>query len=483
MIPGGSIDRGSLSDLTGLQQAELLAAGTVTSAELVEACIVAADREDQALGLFITRLDDQAREWAASADEARAAGDPRPLLGVPFAVKDLHPMAGVPCTLGSAAIEPLMAPADGQAVGLLRAAGLIPIGTTNACEFGPACYTRTTMAGDARNPWDPTKSASGSSGGSAAAVAARVVPWAHASDGAGSIRLPASVCGLVGLKPSRGVTPAQGPSFLDLGVEGALTRTVADSAALFDVLAGGVGPTRLYPLRPVEYDARPLRIAVCIDAGATVAVDEESAAAVADTAETLRGLGHTTVEISDLLGEIDRTIATSAVLDLFAAGLTLNVDMAVPADRRDDLQPYTRYLAARGATLTGSQILATQAMLAAVSMRALAKQSEYDLVLTPTASRPQVSVDEFWLDQGDETFAAMVQWAAFAPIANCTGQPAISLPFSQTREGLPLGVQLLGMPGQDRTLLAVAADLERVRPWADRRPSRDVVASAVTAGS
>lgn len=449
----------SLTELSGLEMADLLASGAVSSRELVLASLAAADTHGERLGIFITRLDAQALAWAEEADALRRDGDTRRLLGVPYAVKDLHPLAGVPCTMGSSALPATIAVQDSPTVARLRAAGLVAIGTTNACEFGPACFTRTDLAGDARNPWDERMSASGSSGGSAAAVAARVLPWAHASDGAGSIRLPASVCGLVGHKPSRGVSPAQSSSFIDFAVEAALTRSVADARALFEAITLP-GHRRLYGHPAAPASNRRLRIAVCVDAGGENPVAAECANAALEAAGLLQAEGHEVHQIGVLLSEAHRAIARSALLDVMSAGIAAATSVAIPADNLELLQPYTRWLRERGMHISGAHLLASQTMLSAVTAAALEAQETYDVLITPTVTRPQVIVDEFCYEQGQQSFDAMAAWAAFAPMANWTGQPAISVPFTTDELGRPIGVQLIGRVGDDLSLLALAEVLE-----------------------
>jgi amidase len=226
-------------DLTALEQRDALRGGDISSKELTEHYLARIDRYDEQLGAFVEVTADLARIEAAKADDALHAGDHSPLLGMPIAFKDLHFVAGVPITMGSTAIDPMVMPVDAWTVGLLRQAGSVTLGTTHAPEFGAPCYTHSDVVGrPAVTPYDTTRYAAGSSGGAAAAVAAGLLPAAHGSDGAGSIRLPAAACGLVGLKPTRGrVSTAPLPSFQSWTTEGPLTRTVADAGLLLDVMA------------------------------------------------------------------------------------------------------------------------------------------------------------------------------------------------------------------------------------------------------
>ena len=477
-------DPTDLAALDATAQAELVATGECTAAELVDAAIARVEATDPAINAVIHPLFDRARARAA----APVAG---PFSGVPMVVKDLDGrLAGAPLHLGNKLLKEIgyVAPDSSYLFDKLEQAGFVFVGKTNTPEFGLQTTTEPHAYGPTRNPWDPTRGVGGSSGGSAAAVAAGMVPVAHAGDGGGSIRIPSSQCGLVGLKPSRGrvsLGPQDGEVWNGLVARHVVTRTVRDSAAILDVLAGempGDPYTAPPPDRPwadvVDTDPRPLRIGLRTDAIAAMCeVDTECAAAAEATAKTLESLGHT-VELASPAA-LDETELVATFLHVVAANALLLVEelaeMAGRAVTADDVEPGTWALAEAGRGITALQYQQTIAAAQAWTRRVLAwwhTDEPYDVLVTPTlAALPPVLGTLNPVD-GDPAMATILQtpYAAFAAAFNVTGQPAMSVPVAMSDGGLPIGVQLVGAAHREDVLLAVAGQLERATPWAARRP-------------
>ena len=471
-----------LHDLTALEQREALRRRDISATELLEHYLVRIEQHGADLGAFVTLTEDLARSEAKLADDRLAtaldAADLPPLLGLPLAFKDLHMVGGVRTTMGSAALTDLVPPADGHVVGLLRRAGVVTVGTTQAPEFGPTCYTETDVVDrPAVTPYDTTRYASGSSGGSAAAVSAGLLPFGHASDGAGSTRSPAAVCGLVGIKASRGrVSLAPNTSFVAWGSEGPLGRTVADAALLLDVMAEPPA-SDLYGLaRETSFlDAagrdpeRPLRVLRYTDPGLDVDVDPEVLDSIDAAAVLLADLGHEVVDGVNPQPWDDALL--DAMLVFFGGGLQATVDVAIPPDRRHLLRPYTQWCIEHGKQKSAADYVAATGLLARAASAHLAATAAYDVVLTPVSSRPAVPVGWFSEQGVDQEGRRMLGWSAFTPWANLTGQPAMSLPLHGTAAGLPVGVQLTAARrGDDALLVSLAGQVERAAPFAHRHP-------------
>ncbi|MEI5675906.1 MULTISPECIES: amidase [unclassified Nocardioides] len=461
-----------LHDLTALEQGELVRRREVSPAELVDHYLERADRLDS-VGAFVTLTPDLARERAAALRDAPDAG---PLHGVPTAIKDLNLTAGVPTSLGSAAFADFV-PDVSDAVTLgLEAAGMISLGKTSTPEFGSPCYTEPEGRPPAVTPWDRTRMAGGSSGGAAAAVAAGLVPVAQGSDGGGSIRIPASCCGLVGLKPSRGRVsgfPMYGEP-TGLATAGSIARTVRDAAAMLDAIAGRrVGDPAWAPppsetfLASCDRDPGRLRIARFSEPVITdAALDPECRRAWEDASLLLESLGH---EVVDVAVPLPR----EAVPVFETCWAVLTALSVVPPEREHLLRPLTRWLGERGRAVSGPDFgLAIGAMrrFAAGALTALAP---YDAVLTPTVATPPLPVGAI-RDDADPAadFEAQKRFTPYTSAWNVTGMPAVSLPLHQTPDGLPVGVMLAARPAEDPLLLALAAQVESAAPWADRRPPR-----------
>ncbi len=467
---------GLLHDLSALEQAAAIRRGEVSPVALAEHYLGRIEATGDAVGAFVTVTAeaalDRARSLAAAGEGERPA-----LYGVPIAVKDLNLTAGVPTTLGSRSYADFVPPVDDHVVTLLRAAGTVSLGKTNTPEFGLPCYTEPDVAPPARTPWDLDRSAGGSSGGGAAAVAAGLLPFAQGSDGGGSIRIPASVCGVFGLKPSRGRVSGGplGGDVTGLAINGPLTRTVADAAALLDAMAVPMpGDPHWAPPLPagetfLAAAARPpgrLRIGRFIDPpvpGAQVHPDCRVAWEAASA--LLASLGHEIEDIALPFGP-ELIAMFEVVWSVSATGVPVD-----PA-REGELRPLTRWLRSRGNDCSGADFFRALSGLqyaARVSIRATAA---YDAVLTPTLAQPPLLVGAL-RDDADPAadFEAQKRFTPFTAVYNLTGQPAVSLPLFCNDAGLPIGVMLVGRPAAEATLLSLSAQLEAACPWRDRHPA------------
>ena len=465
-----------LHDLTALEQAAAVRAGEVRPVELVEHYLARIEGR-AALGAFLTLTPERALRAAAAAERRlRRGGDLPPLLGVPTAIKDLNNTAGVRTTFGSVVMADFVPTVDDAVVEKLAAAGTISLGKTNTPEFGFPCYTDNELAGPARCPWDTSRLAGGSSGGAAVAVAAGMLPFAQGSDGGGSIRIPASVNGLFGIKPSRGrVSNAPfGGDVTGLGTNGPLARTVRDAAAMLDAMAGPVtgDPAWAPPLPEGETFLgaadRPtgrLRIGRYLESAMPgVSLAPEIAAALDDAAALLESLGHTVEDVPgtmlgpDVLANFERVWSLS--------GTTL----PVPPERVGDLRPLTRELRARGLAMSAQTAMESLFALRVFARRFVQATAGYDVLLTPVTTMTARPLDWFDAD-GAEDFERQKRYAAFTALYNVTGQPAVSVPLHWTPEGLPVGTMLVGRPTDEATLIALSAELEQARPWAHRHPA------------
>jgi amidase len=460
----------SLHDLTALEQGDAVRRGEVSPLELVD---YYADRADT-VGAFITTTHDQAREHARRLTTSGRPGAAGPLWGVPTGIKDLHPTAGVRTTFGSAAYDDFVPDASDNVVLSVEAAGMPSLGKTNTPEFGSPCYTEPDVAPPAVTPWDTSRTAGGSSGGAGAAVAAGLLPVAPGSDGGGSIRIPASCCGLVGLKPSRGRVSGA-PMYGDpigLATPGTLARTVRDAAALLDVLEGRrVGDPFWAPEPTTSFldacDREPGRLRVArfiAPVIADVAVDPSSVAAWESASVLLEELGH---DVED----VPVPIPPAAVADFETCWAVLTALSPAPPGREDRLRPLTRWLGERGRAVSGPEFGLAIGSLRRHAAAALAALASYDVVLTPTLARPPALVGEL-RDDADPArdFDNQKDFTPWTSAWNVTGMPAISLPLHWTDDGLPVGVMLAARPAEEELLLALSAQVEQAAPWLDRRP-------------
>jgi amidase len=462
-----------------LELAAALRRRELSAVELLDACLAAVDELDPRLNAVIWRNDDDARAAAAEADRRLAADDRSdeaaraPFLGVPLPIKDLTPVAGWPVSYGSRGAPAEVSQESELVVDAFVRAGFVLCGRTNTPEFGVMTVAENSRYGITRNPWDPTRSPGGSSGGAAAAVAGGMFPIAHANDGGGSIRIPASYCGLVGFKPSRGRVPRLAQSWLGAVVEGVVARTVADSAAVLDAIAGP-DPLAWYnapaPARPFvqELDAPPgrLRIGLMAQAPLGMPTDESCTAAARAAAAMLEELGHAVeeVEVPTISEEMvpPFIVLTQAGLADYEGVDWSAVEPHIAHQRRasGELGAYDYVLAARTLEL--------------LSRRELVRWGrDFDVLLTPTSAILPPQAGAIMAAQHaapDQPVLDVVASVAFTAFGNVAGLPAVSLPLHWSEEGLPVGVQLTAGPWQDASLIALAAQLERARPWSDRRP-------------
>ena len=457
-----------LAFLPAVEQARLVKAGEVSSVELVELYLERIERLDPQLNSFVTV---RAQEALADARAADAFASDAPFRGVPTAVKDLTPTAGIRTTYSSRAYADHVPDFDTAVVRRLREAGFVILGKTNTPEFGTTAFTESELNGATRNPWNPERTPGGSSGGAAAALAAGLVPVAQGSDGGGSIRIPASCCGVFGLKPSRGrVSAAPFTSLEGLSTSGPLSRSVEDAAHLLDVLAGyetGDPSWAPPPERPfveeVRTAPRRLRIAVTASPPIDTPVDPECLAALDSAAGLLAELGHEIVEATPAWTEPGLIHTFIAV---WQVGPALH-----PIDDLSLMTPLNRELVEAAQTSSAADYARAVARLQAVARCIVAFWHEVDVVLTPTLALPPVPIG--WQDEVEGAIEQLLRNTVFTPftaIANMTGLPAISLPLHWSSEGLPIGVQAIGPPAGDALLLQLAAQIEEARPWAELRP-------------
>jgi amidase len=459
----------------GLGLAASLRAGRCSAHELLRSALNRAEALNALLGA-ICQMDE------AGASAALAWLDPdAPFAGVPFLMKDLGaPAAGLSTVAGARYFARNVATTttDSDLVGRLRRAGVIIFGKTTVPELGLNLASEPLIGPVVRNPWNPHYGAGGSSGGSACAVAAGIVPIAHATDAGGSIRVPAAICGVLGLKPSRGLIP-QGPDFgnLLLGVasEFIVSRTVRDSAAMFDVCAGAphgpYGAPSLAPPGPMaERLDRPLsqlRLGF-IQAGPDWApIGDEQSAAVRAAAQLLKAEGHVLEPLPASMFEPGLRAATRFFEDVICAALAALADELDPAPAGDDFEPMTWAAIDRGRRI-GASSLTTGARDAARVAHFLALQfDQYDAIFTPMLSGPPLLVGALRTDNDDISghFSRMAALAPYATIANATGLPAISIPHGRDRAGLPLAIQIIGPMGSDILLLQLARLFEAAAPW------------------
>jgi len=488
MAPAPLGHDGDVLHLDATAQADLVRRGEVSPVELVDLAIAAAEALNPTLNAIIHERYEQARVDAASPDLPTG-----PFRGVPFVEKDLDgTAAGQPYHAGNRALKEAGYVADVSAHLHDRfvAAGLVTIGRTNTPEFGLQPTTESEAYGPAHNPWDLGRSPGGSSGGSAATVAAHITALGHAGDGGGSIRIPASVCGLVGLKPSRGrnsLGPQVGESWGGCVARLVVSRSVRDTAAILDAVAGpatGDPYTAPPPSRPfldeVGADPGALRVGVTtVSPDAAVSTHPEVAAAVDATARALESLGHVvTPSIPDgwddaevygeLVGAFTTCYGAWVAADLDEVGAMIG--SPVTADGCED---GTWVLAEMGRATTATQYLGATEALSRFTRRLAAWWTQNDLLVTPVVPEPPYELGGF-APTPDNPLQGLVRSTQIVPFTipfNISGQPSISVPTGSTESGLPIGVQITAAYGREDLLLAVAAQLEVALPWADRRPS------------
>lgn len=463
-------------DATAL--ADLVRGKQVKPIELVDAAIERIEQLNPTLNAVVTPMFEQARNAAAG------KLPDGPFTGVPYMLKDLAASyGGVRLTMGSSFLRNFVPAHDTELVARLKRAGLIVVGKTNTPELGILPTTEPRLFGPSRNPWDTSKTTGGSSGGSAAAVAAGMVPMAHANDGGGSIRIPASCCGLFGLKPTRArnpLGPDLGDMYSGLVVEHAVTRSVRDSAALLDATAGPDAGDPYWappPVRPFvqEVGAGPgkLRIAFTTTAATGVKVHQDCISAVRDAASLCAGLGH---EVEEAAPQVNGQLLTQAFMVLWSGGCAWTIDgLGLATGQKpspDQFEPLTWALYEMGQKQSASAYLLSLTLLQRISRDVARFFLKYDVLLTPTLGEPPVPLGAF--DSPPENpllgLVRAAEFVPFTPIANATGQPAISVPLFWNAAGLPVGAHFIGRFGDEATLFRLAAQLELARPWAGRSP-------------
>ena len=442
-------------------------------AEVVRESLRTIEQRDPIINAFTATYPEHAIATAARIDNRLGQGEQSLLTGIPYALKDLTDTAGFVTTYGSPAFRDHVPSADAAVAARMSELDGVFIGKTNTPEFGGRPTTAFGLFGATRNPWDPTLSAGGSSGGSAAAVAAGMCPLAEGSDTGGSIRIPASCCGVVGLKPSRGrvSTAPRWAAAAGLFTHGPIARSVSDAALMLDAISGRVlgDPHWLEPpagsfLAAVDENPESKRIAVIT--GSPPSVDPQVSAGVGATAELLAELGHHLEATGPDLGSLE-----DAVRVVEEAGYA-----TIEKPPTEFIDPYAQLCHERGRRITAVEYMEATTEMHSRSSQILQFFDDWDYLLTPTVTRLPQRIEEF----GAATARAAeedLDYTRYLYAFNVTGQPAISLPLEWSREGLPIGVQLVGRLGEDRGLIALAAQLERHRPWSQREPGRPAAAS------
>lgn len=487
------------ANFDGLGLAELVRSGQVSATELVETAIAAIEQLNPPLNAVIRPMFDEARRAAAG-----PIGE-GPFAGVPFLLKDLlSQVEGIPTSQGNRLLAKIPAPGDSELVKRWKRAGLIFVGKTNTPEFGLTPYTEPGAFGPTRNPWDLARTPGGSSGGSAAAVAAGMVPMASGGDGGGSIRIPASACGLFGMKPTRGRTPVGpyiGEAWAGFAGEHVLTRSVRDSAALLDATHGpDIGTPHPLPvyqgswLKAVGHPPKRLRIAVSSIPMLGKAITPEVSAAFADSVRLLESLGH---EIVEAAPTVDRDAFSLAFLTVLAAELRADIELAAETAgvkvRPEDFDASSFGLGLLGHAFSATELTAALRYLKLSSRAIMGFFESHDVLMTPVLSTLPVKIGELepsvlekklirfmghmrggWLLKklgiADQLAAQTFEFIPWTPVFNVTGQPAMSVPLFWSKDNLPIGMHFVGRFADEETLFRLAGQLEQARPWKDRWP-------------
>jgi amidase len=453
------------------RQADLIRAGEVSSRELTEVYLERIERVGPELNAFTEVLGERALADADAADSRRAKGEQAPLLGVPVAIKDNVDVEGVPTRFGSRGYDERPVENDGEIVRRLRVAGALVIGKTTLSELAALPFTETEGWGPTRNPWDTGRTVGGSSGGSAGAVAAGLVGAASATDGGGSIRIPAAFCGLVGLKPQRGRVPMEPHDhWNNLSAAGCVTRTVADTALYLDVVTAGGGdpggpepPVQPYAVAATSPPGR-LRIAVSERPARAIlppVVSDEVKAGLAEAEGLLRSLGHDVRRHEPTFGMTGNNFVAR-----YLGGIHGDVE-AVPHPER--LEDRTRGLGRLGRLYAGGMARRATRAAAADAEKINRSWDGFDVLVTPSVGETAVEVGH-WDRGAMRTLLSISRTFCFTPIWNHTGQPAMAIPAGFTARGMPRSVTLVGRPSGESALISLAAQMGAERPWTDRRP-------------
>ena len=465
-----------LHHLSAQEQWDWLQRGEITPLELTRHYLDRIERLDGDLGAFVTVTAQAALVRASSL--AETVPKSAPLWGLPLGDKDLVNRAGVRTGYGSRLMDGFVPDRSDALVEVLDAAGAVSLGKTSAPEFGLPSYTESLVGPPARMPWNTALGAGGSSGGAAVAVAAGLLPFAPGSDGGGSVRIPAAVCGLVGLKPSRGLVPS-GTGLTSLGglaVPGPLARSVADAAMLLDAMvAGGDYP---FTLRAPRWDGGALLGAAVRGEGRfqlgvmttspwddayDIEIAPEASDALTLALSELDAIGHGieefTLEPDDSYAPNFRTIWQAGAAGIPAEGDQLNL-----------LEPLTKWLVLRGRQVTARELSSALSALTEFERSTIRQFRRFDAVVTPALALTPRAIGWYDADDAERNFAQQVQYTPFTSFANVSGLPAITLPVAETADGLPMGVQLVGRPGGEHVLLSIGAQLERRLHWQRRHP-------------
>ena len=458
-----------LAHTSAIDLAGMVSARQISPVELCEYFLARIERIDPEVGAVVTLAADAALATAAAQAELAGAADAPPFLGVPMLIKDLHLTAGMRTTFGTSSLAGFVPSFDEENVARIRRAGFVILGKTNVPEFGTVAYTESALLGPCRNPWDPARTPGGSAGGAAAAVAARLVPVAHGSDGAGSIRIPASNCGVFGLKPTRGRVsnaPLFGDAVVSLSTVGPLARSVEDAAGLLDVMRGYAAGDPHWapePVRPFRYEARAdpgqLRIGLVTQAP-WATFDAASLHALDEAAAVLSGLGHV---VEPAVLPLDGGLQQEFEVVYSAALAATPVDPAT-------LEPFNAGLSGMGHQVAGPRLLQAIASLQMHSRLVVGACMAYDMVAWPTLTRAPLKIGELAEMPTGEQLRTLAAYVGLTPLANVTGQPSMSCPLAWSPEGLPAGICFTGRPADEATLFRLAGQLERATGWTDRRP-------------
>lgn len=464
------------AEYDGIGLGELVAQRDITPAELVEEAISRAEAVNPKLNAIVYKDYDRART-AANADAARGR-----FAGVPFFLKDIFAFAaGMPTRQGSRFFPPFPSDHDSLITARFRQSGLIPLGKTNVPEFGLVPTTESRLYGPAHNPWNLERSTGGSSGGSAALVAAGVVPLAHANDGGGSIRIPASCCGLVGLKPTRGRisnAPDFGELVDGLAIDLVVSRSVRDTAAALDAVAGNIdGDPYWSPPQTASYfdslssAPKKLRIAYSTKKLDGSALHPDCVGAVERAAKLCEQQGHI---VEEAMPDLNQAMLIPAFMALWSGNLAAGIDFLATLTGQtpaaEKFEGLTWGLYELGKQITASQYLQAKGALSHAARSAAKFHETYDVWLTATLGLPPVRLGTFDMEERDpqKSFAPLIDYVPFTAMQNVTGQPAINLPLHWNDAGLPIGVQFAGRFGDELTLLQLAKQLETAQPWVQR---------------
>lgn len=465
-------------DAVGL--AELVRSGETTEKELLETAVARIDTANPAINAVVTPMYDQARRQI---EEGLPDG---PLKGVPFLLKDLGLMyPGVPTTFGSRLFADFTSNLESTILTRYREAGLVFLGKTNVPEFGLTVTTESQLFGPCRNPWNLERTSGGSSGGSAAAVAAGMVPAAHGSDGGGSIRIPASCCGLFGLKPTRGRIPSGphvGEGWNGMSTHHVISRSVRDSALLLDISAGAApgdpycAPHQKSPyLTEVGRHPGKLKIAVTTAPPDNFPVDQECVAATLDAAKLCQDLGHQIIEAAPTVNWETLQFATVTIINAnMNSVLEMRGHMLNRTVQENEVERVSWMAAEAGKQISSSDLLRAINTIHQIGRNLAGFFEDYDILLSPVLLKPPVPLGylDTMADKMKDYVVNLYSFFGFTGLFNATGQPAMSVPLYWTPDNLPVGVQFAGRFGEEDLLLRLAAQLEEARPWKNRCPPR-----------